>query len=81
MESYDMVSSLRGTNTRLQGQQNKDRTDKEITQKRKTKERSPKEIIEGRSKEIKAPEKRNQDRSETQRQGVRTHCKRNCSDD
>jgi hypothetical protein len=34
-----------------------------------------------REDQIKGPEQRNQDRSETQRQRVRVHCKRDCSDD
>jgi hypothetical protein len=34
MKPYDMMSSFRGVNTLLQGQQNKGRTKKEITEER-----------------------------------------------
>jgi hypothetical protein len=87
MKPYDKVSSLRGANTLLQGHQNKGRTEKEITEgdHRRQVIRQIKAADPGRdqhrsektrSKEIKGPEQRNQDRSETQRQRVRAHCKK-----
>jgi hypothetical protein len=83
MKPYDKVSSLRGANTLLQGQQinGQNTEDKHRRQsnrqikaadQRRDQHRSEKT----RSKEIKGPEQRNQDRSETQRQRVREHCKK-----
>jgi hypothetical protein len=63
-----MVSSLRGANTLLQGQQ----VIGQNTKKEKTDQQPDKSI----SKEIKGPEQRNQDRSETPRQRVGAHCKK-----
>jgi hypothetical protein len=75
MKPYDSVSSLRGANTLLQGQQINGQNTEERTEEQITEERS-KERPETRSKEIKGPEQRNQDRFETQLQWVITHCKK-----
>jgi hypothetical protein len=87
----DKVSSFRGANTLLQGQQINGHTEKtQKTEKKEThrEERNRREITERDhrtdhrsdqrrgSKEIQGPEQSNQDRSETKRQRVRAHCKK-----
>jgi hypothetical protein len=64
MKPYDKVTSLRGANTLLQGQQ----INGQDIQRREHRRQ-----ING---QIKAVEQRNQDRSETQRQRVITQCKK-----
>jgi hypothetical protein len=83
MKPYDKVNSLRGANTLLQGQQNKNRntgTDHRRQINRQIKAADPRRdqhrSEKTRSKEIKGQEQRNQGRSETQRQRVRAHCKK-----
>jgi hypothetical protein len=88
MKPYDKVSSFRGANTLHQGQQNKNRgryRDRKTTDHRRQINRQIRAADprrdhhrseKTRSKETKGPEQRNQDRSETQRQRVRAHCKK-----